>query len=89
VLVKAMQKVKFAPGDVIIKQGDEGDRFYVLESGTCDITVKGKGSVMKASRGVAFGELALLFNQPRAATVTAESDVVVWQASRPCRRPKP
>ena len=84
-----MQKVKFAAGDVIIKQGDEGDRFYVLESGTCDITVKGKGSVMKASRGVAFGELALLFNQPRAATVTAESDVVVWQASRPCRRPKP
>ena len=61
----------------------------MLESGTCDITVKGKGSVMKASRGVAFGELALLFNQPRAATVTAESDVVVWQASRPCRRPKP
>ena len=84
-----MQKVKFAPGDVIIKQGDEGDRFYVLESGTCDIPVKGKGSVMKALRGVDFGELALLFNQPRAATVTAESDVVVWQASRPCRRPKP
>jgi cAMP-dependent protein kinase regulator len=53
----------------------------VLESGTCDISVNGKGSVMKASRGVAFGELALMFNQPRAATVTAESDVVAWQAS--------
>ena len=82
VLMKAMQKVKFVEGEEIIKQGDKGDKFYVLESGTCDITVKGKGSVMKASRGIAFGELALMFNQPRAATVTAEGDVVAWQASR-------
>ena len=79
VLMKAMQKVKFVEGEEIIKQGDKGDKFYVLESGTCDITVKGKGSVMKASRGIAFGELALMFNQPRAATVTAEGDVVAWQ----------
>jgi len=87
--MKAMDTVKFKPGQTIIRQGDEGDSFYVLGAGTCDISIRGKGSVMKASRGVAFGELALLFNQPRAATVTAESDVVVWQASRPCRRPKP
>ena len=77
--MKAMQKVKFVEGEEIIKQGDKGDKFYVLESGTCDITVKGKGSVMKASRGIAFGELALMFNQQRAATVTAEGDVVAWQ----------
>ena len=87
--MKAMDTVKFKPGQTIIRQGDEGDSFYVIGAGTCDISIRGKGSVMKASRGVAFGELALLFNQPRAATVTAESDVVVWQASRPCRRPKP
>merc|ERR1711865_1197988 len=79
VLMKAMQKVKFVKGEEIITQGDKGDKFYVLDTGTCDITVKGKGSVMKASRGVAFGELALMFHQPRAATVTAEGDVVAWQ----------
>jgi len=79
VLIKAMQKVRFKETDVIIRQGDRGDKFYVLESGTCDISVKGKGTVMKASRGVAFGELALMFNQPRAASVTAEGDVVAWQ----------
>ena len=78
-LMKAMNTVKFKPGQQIIKQGDEGDKFYVIGAGTCDITVKGKGSVMKASRGVAFGELALMFHQPRAATVTAEGDVVAWQ----------
>ena len=87
--MKAMDTVKFKPGQTIIRQGDEGDSFYVIGAGTCDISIRGKGSVMKASRGVAFGELALMFNQPRAATVTAESDVVVWQASRPWRRPKP
>ena len=87
--MKAMDTVKFKPGQTIIRQGDEGDSFYVLGAGTCDISIRGKGSVMKASRGVAFGELALMFNQRRAATVTAESDVVAWQASRPWRRPKP
>ena len=77
--MKAMHTVEFNPGQTIIKQGDEGDSFYVLGAGTCDITIRGKGSVAKASRGVAFGELALMFNQPRAATVTAEGDVVAWK----------
>ena len=87
-----MQKVRFKETDVIIRQGDRGDKFYVLESGTCDISVKGKGTVMKASRGVAFGELALMFNQPRAASVTAEGDVVAWQvtfAKIPIHSPHP
>ena len=85
-----MQKVRFKETDVIIRQGDRGDKFYVLESGTCDISVKGKGTVMKASRGVAFGELALMFNQPRAATVTAEGDVTAWQVTfRQDPNPKP
>ena len=39
---------------------------------------EGKGSVMKATKGIAFGELALLHNAPRAATVTAESPVTAW-----------
>ena len=88
-LTKAMDAVKFKPGEQIINQGDKGDKFYVIGAGTCDISVKGKGSVMTASRGVAFGELALMFNQPRAATVTAEGDVVAWQASRRWSRPHP
>ena len=78
-LMKAMDTVKFKPGQTIIRQGDEGDSFYVLGAGTCDISIRGKGSVMKAKRGVAFGELALMFHQPRAATVTAEGDVVAWK----------
>ena len=52
--------------------------FYVLNSGTCDISVSGKGTVLKATKGIAFGELALLHNAPRAATVTTEEHVTAW-----------
>ena len=77
--MKAFQEVRFKQGEEIIREGEAGDKFYLLDSGTCDIAVQGKGTVMKAKRGVAFGELALLHNAPRAATVTAESDVGAWQ----------
>merc|ERR1719473_1109933 len=66
-------------GDAIITQGDkDAATFYLLNSGSCDISIKGKGTVMKATKGVAFGELALLHNAPRAATVTAEESVIAW-----------
>ena len=74
VIMRAFQPVKFDVGSTIIKQGDPGDKLYVIQSGECDITVNGK-TVMKAKRGVKFGELALLHNAPRAATVTAEATV--------------
>jgi len=79
-LIKAFNKVEFEAGTNIIKQGDKSDNmeFYVLASGTTDISVEGKGTVMKATKGVAFGELALLHNAPRAATCTAEEKVTAY-----------
>eukprot|EP00325_Prymnesiales_sp_UTEX-LB-985_P027204 CAMPEP_0174733464 /NCGR_PEP_ID=MMETSP1094-20130205/61362_1 /TAXON_ID=156173 /ORGANISM="Chrysochromulina brevifilum, Strain UTEX LB 985" /LENGTH=353 /DNA_ID=CAMNT_0015936123 /DNA_START=41 /DNA_END=1102 /DNA_ORIENTATION=+ len=77
-LMMAFEKVDYEPGSVIIKQGDPGDKFYILDEGTCDISIEGKGSVMKATKGIAFGELALLHNAPRAATVTAETKATAW-----------
>jgi len=74
-LMHAFAEENFSAGQDIIKQGDSGDKFYILCSGTCDISITGKGSVMKATKGVSFGELALLHDAPRAATVTAEEDV--------------
>lgn len=78
VLVDAMQEKKFDAGAVLIKQGDVGDFFYVLESGHCDITVEGVGKVMDCDSGTSFGELALMYNAPRAATVTATEPCVTW-----------
>merc|ERR1719409_2328241 len=77
-LMKAFKKVTFDSGSEIITQGKEGDSFYVLYTGQCDISVAGKGTVMKATKGIAFGELALLHNAPRAATCTAEGQVTAY-----------
>jgi len=81
IILDAFQGLEFASGTRIITEGDEGDMFYVLESGACDITVRGR-LAMQVTPGGSFGELALLYGSPRAATVTATTDVRVWALDR-------
>lgn len=70
-LVKAFEKKQVAAGEVIIQQGStQGDYFYVLYKGKCTFEVNDI-PVGTALPGDSFGELALLFNAPRAATVKA------------------
>jgi len=57
-------------GAFLIQQGEEGNTFFVIESGEFVITVKDVGAVDTLARGRCVGELALLYNAPRAATVT-------------------
>lgn len=69
-----------------IKQGDPGNNLYIVEKGEFDVFVRkedGK-SINVANRGPGeiFGELALMYNAPRAATVTAKTDSVVWKVDR-------
>ena len=77
-----MQK---AAGDKIIVQGDIGDNFYLLEEGSVDVYVK-KGNtenkVHTYSPGDAFGELALMYNAPRAATCVATTSCRLWSLDR-------
>ena len=49
---QAFHRVDFKAGETIIRQGDRGDNmeFYVVESGVADISINGKGSVMKATK---------------------------------------
>lgn len=75
--VNAMQSQKYAKGEMVIKQGDVGDYFYIVEGGTVDYLINatdGGGEPQKVGegkRGSTFGELALLYNTPRAASVRA------------------
>ena len=82
----AMFEVKHAAGEVIIQQGDEGDNFYVLDQGECDIYVskarQAPVHVGTASPGDSFGELALMYYCPRAATVKAKTSAVLWAVDR-------
>jgi CRP-like cAMP-binding protein len=65
----------------VIEQGDKGDYFYVVEKGSFDIFVDSQ-KVVEITAGGSFGELALLYNCPRAATVRSAVDGVLWAIDR-------
>jgi len=80
-LVKAFEKTNVASGEVVIKQGDEGNYFYVILKGSFVFEVDGK-EVGRAKAGDSFGELALLYNCPRAATVKAAEESVLFRVDQ-------
>jgi len=80
-VVASMFEQRINTGDVIIRQGDKGDNFYTVQSGSFDITVNGQ-KVAFAAAGSCFGELALLYNCPRAASVIACGPASVWALDR-------
>lgn len=80
---------KFKLGDAIVKQGDKvAESMYIVKEGELSITVMDKtsrnsnSSVGKYQAGDSFGELALLFDTPRAATICAVTDVVLYELHR-------
>jgi cAMP-dependent protein kinase regulator len=68
-------------GDAIIEQGDEGDNFYIIEYGIYDIHVN-KSKVRTYENQGSFGELALMYNMPRTATVISMTKGKLWALDR-------
>lgn len=66
-----MAQEEFAPGQTIIHEGEPGECMYILEEGTCSAFVDGKSVYSYKDSGEYFGELALLNNEPRKASVVA------------------
>jgi len=85
-VVNAMSEKRAVNGDIVIKQGGVGDFFYVVETGTLDIFISKNGNppvkVGDYGPGASFGELALMYNAPRAATIVATSDCILWALDR-------
>jgi len=85
IVVDEMWKKEVGKGVSIINQGEIGDNFYVVESGEFDIFVKKDGKPKRVAtfgEGTSFGELALMYNAARAATVTATQHSVLWAVDR-------
>lgn len=87
IVIDAMAEHKVNAGDTVIKEGDDGDVLYVIEEGDYKCTKVFPGNTeptyLKTYHpGEAFGELALLYNAPRAATITSETDGLIYSLDR-------
>ncbi|KIH88009.1 cAMP-dependent protein kinase regulator [Sporothrix brasiliensis 5110] len=77
-IADALETQKFAAGATIIREGDLGHSFYLVESGEATVYKSGTESPVKHyQKGDFFGELALLNDAPRAATIVAKTDIKV------------
>ncbi|CAF3246282.1 unnamed protein product [Rotaria socialis] len=87
-VLNAMWEKTVRQDEVIIRQGDDGDNFYVIDNGNYDIYVSKEADFSHPSKvgeyiqTGSFGELALMYNQPRSATIIASTDGVLWVMGR-------
>lgn len=84
-VIDSMSEKRVADGDIVIRQGEAGDYFYVIESGTYDVLKLIDGDDKKVfayDNEGSFGELALMYSCPRAATIKATSAGVLWAVDR-------
>lgn len=82
-LIMATQMRAIKTGEILIQFGDVGEEYFILESGCVECKVfdadtKELCATKTIQEGAAFGELALLYNAPRSATITALTDCHVW-----------
>ena len=78
-VIDAMFEVTCTAGQDVITQGDVGDNFYVADSGEYTVHLKGvEKPVHTYQEGASFGELALMYNCPRAATVRCAVPGTLW-----------
>jgi MFS family permease len=80
-LASLLSRVRVAAGDVVFRQGDGGDRFYVIAAGEVTVEPEGHPPVTLGASDY-FGEIALLRDVPRTATVTARTDAEFYALER-------
>ena len=73
---------KFAAGEVVVREGEAGKEAFVLRSGRCQVHSEAGGHLRELGPGDVFGELAILAERPRTATITALTDVELMVVDR-------
>jgi len=77
-VIDAFEKINVSKGRTIITEGEVGDYLYVIEKGNVDFSIAGS-KVGSADEGESFGDLALIYNCPRAATCVARDKCSLWR----------
>lgn len=80
-LARALRETRVPKGTVVFRQGETGDRFYVIISGSVGVVKDGK-PIAKLTVGEFFGETALLFTDTRTASIAATEDARFWVLDR-------
>jgi MFS family permease len=80
-LARGAMQARFDRGQVLVREGDHADRFFVIETGEVEVTQSGR-VLRREGPGEYFGEIGLLRDVPRTATITALQDTVVQVIDR-------
>ena len=81
-LAKQMERAEVPPGTVIVREGEPGDRFYLVFAGMLTVTQRDLGDRRVLRPGDYFGEVSLAMGMPRTASVTAVTPAVVASCDR-------
>lgn len=85
-LMRRFERVKAKRGQEVVAEGEEGNHYYIIESGRCDVSRRVGGSQMHVAElkaGDAFGEEALVAGECRNASVRMKTDGVLWRLAKP------
>ena len=80
-IIQVISEEKFNDGDIIVNQGEEGDKFFVIKKGKVNIYINNK-YIRTLNEKEYFGERALFFNEKRSATIIALDEVILYSISK-------
>lgn len=85
-LARRMRSVQYGAGETVVKQGEQGETFYIVAEGEVNVRVRGQDGMDRKlatlHRGNFFGEMSLLTGDPRSATIVAKTDTLLLAIER-------